>query len=167
MKMHLAALLLTLVLPLTGCGKKSSADSGLTPAMEMSIRASTATSVTLDLRWVNASGVRLLCEATDNPAARTAREVAEQGTLSTGQTAVLDGLSPSTFYTVFAVACNDKGDFGSLQYVQFTTDSSESLIYDWEQRRNGILSFTDMALCYGAAPTARLSAGKRSVSHPS
>lgn len=151
MKMHLAALLLTLVLPLTGCGKKSSADSGLTPAMEMSIRASTATSVTLDLRWVNASGVRLLCEATDNPAARTAREVAEQGTLSTGQTAVLDGLSPSTFYTVFAVACNDKGDFGSLQYVQFTTDSSESLIYDWEQRRNGILSFTDMALCYGGS----------------
>ena len=106
-------------------------------------------------KWVSTrggcSGVRLLCEATDNPAAHTAREVAERGTPGTEQTVVIDGLQPSTFYTVFAVACNDKGDFGSLQYVQFTTDSSESLIYDWEQRRNGILSFTDMALCYGGS----------------
>ena len=130
---------------------KSGEDEGLQPAMSMKILTSSASSVTLRVESVNASHYRILCAATNDESSRTARQVFDEGKTYTGNRIVIDGLSKLTTYTVFAVACNDKGDFGTLQSVKFTTEATDPTMYAWEQSRGGILSFSDLVLCYGGS----------------
>lgn len=144
--------MLLCILPLTGCSKGGDEpDKGPTPSMSMTIVSSDAASVTLDIKSLNATHVRILCKPTGVITSQTAESVAEKGTKYTGTRVVIDGLSGQTTYTVFAVACNDEGAYGKMQYVQFTTDKAGAQMYSWEKSRNGILSYTDMVLCYGGS----------------
>lgn len=134
-----------------GCSKKEYPAAGLQPAMTLEVKSSNSSSVTLEAKRVNASHVRLLCLATADAASQSGQDVFDRGTKYTEQQIVIDGLTPKTTYTVFAVACNDLGTRSSLQIAQFTTDGDESQMYAWEASRDGVLSFTDMVLCYGGS----------------
>lgn len=138
-------------LSLIGCGNNDGLKAELHPAMNMSVSSFTSTSVTLDIKKVNASHVRLLCLAGADPSSQTATDVATDGTKYTEAAVTVDGLTPDTDYTVFAIPCDDSGKHGNVQYVQFTTDNGQSEIYPWEAERDGLLSFTDMVLCYGGS----------------
>lgn len=130
---------------------RSDADDDSRPAMSMKILTSGASSVTLRAESVNASYYRILCVATNDESSQTAQTVFDDGQTYTGSKIVIDGLTKLTTYTLFAVACNDRGDFGTLQYVKFTTEATDPTMYAWEQSRNGILSFSDLVLCYGGS----------------
>ena len=145
--------MLLCILPFAGCGDGGDEPSdNRKPAMGMSIVSSDASSVTLEIKSVNADYVRILCAATTDISSQTAASVAENGKQYTGMLAVISDLSPKTTYTVFAVACTDAGKYGTLQYAQFTTkEASVSGMYSWESQRGGILSYTDMVLCYGGS----------------
>lgn len=134
-----------------GCGDDGGSRSELRPALEITVESYKSTSATLGVKKVNATHVRILCEATGDTSAETAKTVAETGEKHTGTTITVEGLSPKTAYTVFAVACDDAGGHGSLQYVQFTTGDSATEMYPWEEERSGLLTFTDMVLCYGGS----------------
>ena len=152
-------------LPFIGCGDGDDEPSrGPKPTLSMTIASSGANSVTLNMRRTNASSVKIIHKATGVITSETAQSVAQNGTQYTGTTVEIDGLTAQTTYTVFAVACNDSGEYSQMQYVRFTTDAPGPQMYPWEQSRSGILSYTDMVLCYGAATTAPRTAGTRSVS---
>lgn len=138
-------------MPFVCCSNGGDTSEPGVPAMNMTIVTSNSHSVTLDVKTVNADHTRFLCEATTDPAAQTAQSVAEKGEKHTNSRVVIDELSPMTTYTIFAVACDKAGKPGTLQHVQFTTDGTESEMYAWEQARTGILSFTDLVLCYGGS----------------
>ena len=130
---------------------KSGGDDGSRPAMSMKILSSGATSVTLSVESVNAAYYRVLCVATNDESSQTAQKVFKSGKKYTGNRIEIEGLSKLTAYTVFAVACNDKKDFGPLQSVKFTTEATDPTMYAWERNRDGILSFSDLVLCYGGS----------------
>ena len=100
---------------------------------------------------VNATHIRVLCQATSDTQSQTAQRVVETGAKYAQPRIVIDRLAPHTLYTVFLVACNDKGEYGALQHVQFATTGAPSDKYPWEESRSGITSFTDLVLCYGGS----------------
>ena len=135
-----------------GCGDGDDEPSGgPKPALSMTIASSGANSVTLNMKRTNATSVKIIYKATGVITSETAQSVAQNGTQYTGTTVEIDGLAAQTTYTVFAVACNDSGEYSQMQYVRFTTDAPGPQMYPWEQSRNGILSYTDMVLCYGGS----------------
>ena len=143
-------LLCCLVFFSCGGGDDGPSDNGK-PALNLSIVSSDASSITLRMQTVNATSVRVLCTATIDTSSQTAQSVVKNGKAYTQENVTIDGLSPNTVYTLFAVACNDQGGYGALQHVQFSTTGSVSDMYPWEQQRSGILSFTDLVLCYGGS----------------
>ena len=139
-------------LPFIGCGDGDDEPSrGPKPTLSMTIASSGANSVTLNMRRTNASSVKIIHKATGVITSETAQSVAQNGTQYTGTTVEIDGLTAQTTYTVFAVACNDSGEYSQMQHVRFTTDAPGPQMYPWEQSRSGILSYTDMVLCYGGS----------------
>ena len=139
-------------LPFIGCGDGDDEPSrGPKPTLSMTIASSGANSVTLNMRRTNASSVKIIHKATGVITSETAQSVAQNGTQYTGTTVEIDGLAAQTTYTVFAVACNDSGEYSQMQHVRFTTDAPGPQMYPWEQSRSGILSYTDMVLCYGGS----------------
>ena len=139
-------------LPFIGCGDGDDEPSrGPKPTLSMTIASSGANSVTLNMRHTNASSVKIIHKATGVITSETAQSVAQNGTQYTGTTVEIDGLAAQTTYTVFAVACNDSGEYSQMQHVRFTTDAPGPQMYPWEQSRSGILSYTDMVLCYGGS----------------
>lgn len=144
--------LLLCCLSFTGCGDGDEDPSGgPKPALGMAIETSDDTSVTLNITRTNATYVKIICKATGVTTSETAQSVAEKGTEYAQTKIVIDGLSPRTTYTVFAVACNDQAKYGDMRYVRFTTGDPGPEMYPWEKNRNGILSYTDMVLCYGGS----------------
>ena len=133
------------------CSNGGSDSDGRMPAMSLGIESSGETSVTLSVKTINATYVRILCIPTSDIASQTAQSVFEKGKKYTDSEVVIDDLLTRTNYTVFAVACDDTGKYGVLQYVQFATDGADPVMYSWEQQRSGILSFSDLVLCYGGS----------------
>lgn len=126
-------------------------ENGRTPAMELSVKTNDATSVTLTVKTVNATHIRALCVADAGSQKPAAGTVVENGKTYTGNPVVIDGLTPETAYTIYAVACNDNGAYSTLHVVRFSTADAPAEMYAWEKERNGILSFTDLVLCYGGS----------------
>ena len=107
-----------------GCGDGDDEPSGgPKPALSMTIASSGANSVTLNMKRTNATSVKIIYKATGVITSETAQSVAQNGTQYTGTTVEIDGLAAQTTYTVFAVACNDSGEYSQMQYVRFTTDA--------------------------------------------
>lgn len=121
------------------------------PALSMTIASPGSTSVTLDVKIANADHMRVMCIATEDKLSQTARSVARLGKEYTGTQIVIEGLNPLTTYTIFAVAYKNPESYSTLQIVQFETGAPEAQMYPWEKSRNGILSYTDMVLCYGGS----------------
>ncbi len=145
-------LMLFCSLTITRCSGSETESEGLKPAMEMNIEQSGSTSVTLGVKYVNASHIRLMCVNTDAASRETAQSVAAKGAKHTAARIIVDGLTPLTNYTLLAVACSDKGACSDLQIIKFATEDTTSEMYAWEKTRNGILSYSDMILCYGGSP---------------
>ena len=111
-------------LPFIGCGDGDDEPSGgPKPTLSMTIASSGANSVTLNMKRTNATSVKIIYKATGVITSETAQSVAQNGTQYTGTTVEIDGLAAQTTYTVFAVACNDSGEYSQMQYVRFTTDA--------------------------------------------
>ncbi len=136
-----------------GCGDGDDEPSGGSkPALSMTIASSGANSVTLNMKRTNATSVKNHIQGPQGViTSETAQSVAQNGTQYTGTTVEIDGLAAQTTYTVFAVACNDSGEYSQMQYVRFTTDAPGPQMYPWEQSRNGYSPYTDMVLCYGGS----------------
>jgi len=130
----------------------------------MTIASSGANSVTLNMKRTNATSVKIIYKATGVITSETAQSVAQNGTQYTGTTVEIDGLAAQTTYTVFAVACNDSGEYSQMQYVRFTTDAPGPQMYPWEQSRNGYSPIWTWCCAMAAATTAPRTAGTRSVS---
>ena len=141
--------LLTLVC--CGNGNDAGSTSKRQPAMEMKIAATGGNHITLDIRWLNAARVHVLCRPTADAAGVTAETVLAQGTTYTDHEVTIGGLEPMVPYTVSAVVSDDRGRHSALQSLQFVTTYSDPVPYAWEQARDGILSYTDMVLCYGGS----------------
>ena len=117
-------------LPFIGCGDGDDEPSrGPKPTLSMTIASSGANSVTLNMRRTNASSVKIIHKATGVITSETAQSVAQNGTQYTGTTVEIDGLAAQTTYTVFAVACNDSGEYSQMQHVRFTTDAPGPQMY--------------------------------------
>ena len=102
-------------LPFIGCGDGDDEPSrGPKPTLSMTIASSGANSVTLNMRHTNASSVKIIHKATGVITSETAQSVAQNGTQYTGTTVEIDGLAAQTTYTVFAVACNDSGEYSQM-----------------------------------------------------
>lgn len=144
--------LLCALFTLVGCSGGNGGDGGDTgnPALLLEVVEWGGESVTLKASTLQATHVRAVSRlATD--AAPTAAEVYENGAKYSGTSFTVDGLEPMKEYTVYAVACNDAGRYGSLQSITFRTEYSDPHPYDWESSRTGIPSYTDLVLCYGGS----------------
>ena len=128
-----------------------SSGGGKKPAMSLVIESSDGESVTLGIKWLNATHVRMVCMATEDKKALTGAEVAAQGTKYAEERVTIGGLTPMTTYTVFAVACDEAGGYSGMQVVQFVTEYAGPRPYEWESARDGIPSYTDLVLCYGGS----------------
>ena len=146
----IAPLCCLLSLVCCGSGSGGGSDAGLRPALDLKIYSWNGTYATFEAKTLNATHVRALCLAAD-AAAPTAAEVCERGTRYTGETFTIEGLEPMTSYVLYAVACDDAGACGSVQQVSFTTEYTDPQPYAWESAREGILSYTDLVLCYGGS----------------
>ena len=64
-------------------------------------------------------------------------------------------MTTQRFLTMFLCCvsffCCSKSAFGAQQPRQATTEAADPAMYAWEQDRNGILSFSDLVLCYGGS----------------
>ena len=64
-------------------------------------------------------------------------------------------MTTQRFLTMFLCCvsffCCSKSAFGAQQTRQATTEAADPAMYAWEQDRNGILSFSDLVLCYGGS----------------
>lgn len=118
--------------------------------MSLSVVSTGVNSVTLEASLINATHLRLICIGKEEEKL-TADDIAGSGTNYTGPTVTLEGLEAGTDYSVLAVACNDSRGYGALEEVSFTTEDASAEMYAWEQERTGILSFTDLVLCYGGS----------------
>ena len=99
-----------------GCGDGDDEPSGgPKPALSMTIASSGANSVTLNMKRTNATSVKIIYKATGVITSETAQSVAQNGTQYTGTTVEIDGLAAQTTYTVFAVACNDSGEYSQIK----------------------------------------------------
>ena len=100
-----------------------SSGGGKKPAMSLVIESSDGESVTLGIKWLNATHVRMVCMATEDKKALTGAEVAAQGTKYAEERVTIGGLTPMTTYTVFAVACDEAGGehwlFDSFLCIEF------------------------------------------------
>ena len=146
----IAPLCCLLSLVCCGSGSGGGSDAGLRPALDLKIYSWNGTYATFEAKTLNATHVRALCLAAD-AAAPTAAEVCERGTRYTGTRFTVEGLEPMTSYVLYAVACDDAGACGSVQQVSFTTEYADPQPYAWESAREGILSYTDLVLCYGGS----------------
>ena len=146
----IAPLCCLLSLVCCGNGNDGGSDAGRQPALDLKIYSWNGTYATFETQTLNATHVRALCLAS-GAAAPTAAEVCERGTRYTGTRFTVEGLEPMTSYVLYAVACNDAGACGSVQQVSFTTEYADPQPYAWESARSGILSYTDLVLCYGGS----------------
>ncbi len=116
----------------------------------MTIASSGANSVTLNMKRTNATSVKIIYKATGVITSETAQSVAQNGTQYTGTTVEIDGLAADDLHGLRR-GLQRLGEYSQMQYVRFTTDAPGPQMYPWEQSRNGILSDTDMVLCYGGS----------------
>ncbi|WP_290535764.1 DUF4855 domain-containing protein [Alistipes sp.] len=146
----IAPLCCLLSLVCCGNGNDGGSDTGRQPALDLKIYSWNGTYATFEAQTLNATHVRALCLAS-GAAAPTAAEVCERGTRYTGTRFTVEGLEPRTSYVLYAVACDDAGACGSVQQVSFTAEYTDPQPYAWESARTGILSYTDLVLCYGGS----------------
>ena len=140
------------LLSLACCGNGN--DAGGTsrrPALEMKIASTGGNHITLDIQWLNATHARVLCLPTKEAQGITVETVLGQGTQYADHRVTIEDLEPMIPYTVFATVCDEQGRHSALQSLQFTTTYSDPVPYAWESARDGILSYTDMVLCYGGS----------------
>ena len=140
------------LLSLACCGNGN--DAGGTsrrPALEMKIASTGGNHITLDIQWLNATHARVLCLPTKEAQEITVETLLERGARYTDHRVTIEGLEPMIPYTVFAAVFDEQGRHSALQSLQFTTTYADPVPYAWESARDGILSYTDMVLCYGGS----------------
>lgn len=116
------------------------------PVASVILLSTSSTSVEVEVKLIHARTAWLLPlpEDKDAPAAAA---VKASGTAFEAGKGTLGGLRASTGYMLYYCAESEKGELGSVSSVGFQTPAAEP--YAWEQQRDGIPFFADLALLYG------------------
>ncbi|WP_290541000.1 DUF4855 domain-containing protein [Alistipes sp.] len=135
-----------------GCTEAGSDNDSGHPSLHLQLKRIDARSVTLQATSRRATQIRYICKTTGVLSSESVQSVMEHGEmLPADPELVIEGLEAETFYTLFAVACDQAGRCSTLQHIQFTTGEPASSMYPWESERDGLPTFTDLVLCYGGS----------------
>lgn len=138
---------IVLLLPLLlSCHGKESADD-LPAAVQLSVASVSHTTVTLNLKHINADAVYVLC--TPEGVVPSAAELLSSGIKAGSDELTLDGLEAGVTYNANAVAVNMAGICSQVQTASFTTEAVQDLLYPWELARAEIPWLADITLCTG------------------
>ena len=144
-------LTLLVVSLVVSCTQKEPENPSLHPALQITLADADVNTATVKVDMVNATGCSVLCCSPDE-AAPTADKIVKKGVGAVDGKAVLTGLQSRTLYTAYAVAYDAKGHNSEVASLDFRTAKGADELYSWEEARGDrLLSYDNLALCYGGS----------------